>query len=430
MKNIKGRFIRAAIICFITAGVASSAYAEAKHENVGTDDYKPEVGGEILRSVLMTKAADVSTYANRGTIKYTIPSDMGDGIPVADANDFCDISPIIKYANEVELKNQEVKNDPDLRKIKWGVIDSILIAKNGKLIVEEYFANGRVDVPHYQMSITKSMLGLSLMKAIDLGLINSDQDLVLDYFPEMDKSKLAAGADQLKLRDVFSMNSGIRAKPHPWIEKFKKHSKPYRDAVEEYKNSMTIENHVFRILSNSEPIAASGTAEYKYQGSDPSISSHILYNKTGMTMTEFLREHVFGPMGISKVAFQSNACGLDLASAGLVMRSRDMMKIGLMAKDGGVWNGKRIISEKMMNVMMSPHAHLSAPHKYGYYWWTHSVKINDREFVIQSCRGAGGQLILISKDLDLVVVITSFRDNPMKGLNIYGDRILPVFVKE
>ncbi len=409
--------------------MASSTYAKAKHENVGTDDYKPEVGGEITKSVLMKKAQDVSTYANRGIIKYTVPSDIGDGIPVADAKDFCDISPIIKYANEIEVQNHKVKNDPSLRKQKWGVIDSILIAKDGKLIVEEYFANGRIDVPHYQMSITKSMLGLALMKAIDLGLINSDQDLVLDYFPKIDKSKLADGADQLKLRDVFSMDSGIREIPHPWTTEFKKHSKPYRDAVDNYKNSMTIENHVPRILSNSKPIAKSGTAEYKYQGSDPSIASHVLYNKTGMTMNEFLRKHVFGPMGITKFAFQPNACGLDLGSAGLVMRSRDMMKIGLMAKDGGVWNGKRIISEKMMNIMMSPHAHLNAPHKYGYYWWTHTVKTNDKEFVIQSCRGAGGQLILISKDLDLVVVITSFRDNPMKGLNNYANKILPIFVK-
>ena len=58
-----------------------------------------------------------------------------------------------------------------------------MIAKDGKLVLEEYFSDAQIDKPHYQMSITKSILSHGIGKAIEQGKIGSENDLLLDYLP-------------------------------------------------------------------------------------------------------------------------------------------------------------------------------------------------------------------------------------------------------
>ena len=110
---------------------------------------------------------------------------------------------VLKYARKLAEKSGNAKT---------GKTDSLLIAYKGKLLFESYFRRGRVNYPHYQMSITKSYTTMALGRAMQLGYL-SMEDLdkpVLSFLKKLDASKLAKGADKITLHEAMHMSSGIR----------------------------------------------------------------------------------------------------------------------------------------------------------------------------------------------------------------------------
>ena len=61
-------------------------------------------------------------------------------------------------------------------------------------------------------------------------------------------------------------------------------------------------------------------------------------------------------MGITKFKFGESACGLTKTAAGMYLRSRDMLKIGLLNNAGGKWNGKQIINTGWVKEALAVHA--------------------------------------------------------------------------
>ena len=70
--------------------------------------------------------------------------------------------------------------------------------------------------------------------------------------------------------------------------------------------------------------------------------------------------------------------------------------------NGGTWNGKRILDASYAKAAASPQYHLRNIY-YGYYWWIEFYPYKDRKLLGYSARGAGGQMIFVLPDLDLVV---------------------------
>lgn len=362
---------------------------------------------------------DRTKFVDRGTIEYSVPEKLGDGIAVGDARKTVNLTEILELLNETEKRNQDFRmgigepvkkkkgtpNDWDPKLV--GCIDSVLIAKNGRLVLEEYFADARIDKPHYQMSITKSISSYAIGKAIEQGKIKSENDLILDYLPEVDRTKVAEGVDTLTLKDLLTMSSGIRFKKKP-------------------RGTVTIGNHAGLYLAQTQPIPEE--KEYKYDGTNVDLLLHILYNTTGMTLGEYAGKHLFAPMGITNFAFGKSACGLDKGAAGMRLTSRDMLKIGLMTAHGGKWNGKQILDKGWIEKATAVHVNQGKPHQYGYFWWSQNIEVDGKPYRVRSCRGAGGQFIFIVPELDIVAVFTSYyaTNAPIQH---FGKIILPAFTK-
>ena len=395
------------LICFV-GGMASTTGAQ---EADGTSPESP-----TLNVPSQLPFVDRTQFIDRGVIEYRVPQQLRDGIPVGDARTIADIGPLLDWLNQTEQKNQASKlgkgplhrrkpkkaTDPILA----GCVDSVLIAKDGKLVVEEYFADANRDKPHYQMSITKSILAYAIGKAIEQGKIESENDLILKYLPEVDTSQIAEGVDRLTLKDLLTMNSGIR------IPK----GSPNQGA--------TPQNQAQRYLSQTKSIPKNPT--YKYDGSNCELLVHILYNVSGQTLGEYVGQHLFGPMGIGDFSFGQSASGLDKGAAGMRLRSRDMLKIGMMTAAGGLWEGRRILNTEWVTRATKPHVNFDKPTQYGYFWWSHEAQLGDETVRVRSCRGAGGQFIFVVPEKNLVAVVTSYyADN--RPIRIFDTLILPAF---
>ena len=169
--------------------------------------------------------------------------------------------------------------------------------------------------------------------------------------------------------------------------------------------------------------------EFKYQGTDPMLVMQVVEAVVPGTAEDFIEKEVLGRLGISNYAWQPDLSGLPKAAAGSSLRSRDMLKLGLLVADRGKWNGEQLWPEAFIDKAVSPIYANKAGHTYGYFWWGNELEIDGRKHRCISARGAGGQFIFILPTLDLIVVVTSHnKDKAMRyPFDFLKDDVLPAF---
>ena len=323
---------------------------------------------------------------------YRVPEDREDGLSVGDANkEGLKVDALISAVNKINHDNnlwfEGVKKGAKIVRGK-GCIDSFLLARNGKLLLEEYYADSKVDKLHFTMSVTKSITSLAVGVAIDKGLIKGDQDLFIDHFPKLDRSKLAKGADKIRLADMLSMRSGIRV-----------------NASKLTRKERFASDDVVIALTRSAPIEPG--KHYKYQGYDPNLLSRLIGKKTGKPMQYLIQEKLFLPMGINQFSFNAFPDNATKAAAGMHVASRDLLKVGLLVLNQGKWKGKQLVSPEWIKKSTAIHVN-NGKAKYGYFWWSQYHGEGKERVLVKSARGAAGQYILMVPKYDLVVVFTSY----------------------
>ncbi len=373
----------------------------------------PDTG--LAPEVTDLNAADVS-YAKEAEIKYlekpyisTKPAQLDDGIPVGELGiDGGKKEKILAFVDEI------VKATDDQHKT-----DSLLISYKGKLIFESYFRRGRINYPHYQMSITKSYTAFALGRAIQLGHF-SKEDIykpAVNFLKDIDKTKLVAGADKITLDNAMHMGSGIRLDK----EKSKKLMKK--------PGLLKGQGQIQAYLENSDPIPEKDI-KFKYQASDPALAMQVVEAVVPGTAKEFIKKELLGKLGITNYGWQDDISGLPKSAAGCSIRSRDMLKIGMLALNGGKWKGEQLIPKDYVERATSPLVLSYGTSYYGYFWWVDTCKIGDKSYQCRAGRGAGGQFIMMFPDLDLIIVITAHNKGMGTMLKDAPEKILPSFVKE
>lgn len=335
------------------------------------------------------------------------PNDRKDGLAVARlTRQHGDRRAILQFARELAAGDH-------------GNIDSFLLAKDGQLIFESYFRRGRANYPHYQMSITKSYTAMALGRAIQLGYL-SMQDLdrpVVEFLGELDRDKLVEGAERITLAEAMNMKSGIRIDPET--------AKALMKQPQQLKGQGQIQAY----LENSAPIPPA-PRDYKYQGSDPSITMQVIEAVVPGTARDFIETEVLGKLGISNFGWQEDVSGLPKSAAGSSMRSRDMVKWGLLVRNGGKWQGEALIPAAFVERATARLNTNPQGTGYGFFWWRHDMEVDGRKFDCISGRGAGGQFILFFPELDLIAVFTAHQKGMGNLLKTFPDRVLKALASE
>ena len=180
-------------------------------------------------------------------------------------------------------------------------------------------------------------------------------------------------------------------------------------------------------LEHSAPIPPS-PREYKYQGSDPSMTMQVIEAVVPGSARDFIETEVLGKMGITNFAWQDDSSGLPKSAAGSSMRSRDMIKWGMLVMNGGKWQGEQMIpGDYVAKATSRVHTNPQGT-SYGFFWWCHDVEIEGRKYRCHSGRGAGGQFILMFPELDLIAVVTAHNKGMGNTLKVLPERVIPAFL--
>ena len=301
---------------------------------------------------------------------------------------------------------------------RHGKIDSLLVHHDGNLVFESYFRRGRINYPHYQMSITKSYTAFAIGRAIQLGHLSMN-DLnkpVMEFLKQLDRKRLAEGAEKITLAEVLNMRSGIRV-PREKITELRRD----RTALRGQRQAQAYLQYSAKI-----PPAPH---EFKYQSSDPSLAMQVLDAVVPGSARDFIERELLAPLGISNFAWQDDVSGLPKSAAGCSMRSRDMVKWGLLIRQEGKWNGEQFLPVEFVHRAISRLHTNRRGDSYGYFWWRHEHPLGERSLDCISGRGAGGQFILIFPEVKLVTVVTAHQQGMGKMLHTVPEKIVPVFMK-
>ena len=298
---------------------------------------------------------------------------------------------------------------------KYNNLESILLWKDGKLIFEYYNRHGRVDGPHYLMSITKTMTSVTLARAMQLGLMSMD-DLdkpVISFMPEIDRTKIKPGVDTITLRDALMMKSGLR-----WEGKDNK--------LESVGESNPKQKYFQFLFENTAPVAPQAK-EYKYTGTDPSMIMMILDIKTNGKVQDFIKTELAEKFGLS-YTWEDQGCGIPKCGAGASFTSRSLIKIGSSILQGGKYNGEQLLSADYVKEILAAKGKEATKNAYFYYFHNESYISPDKKVDFISGVGAGGQYMAVLPDLNLVAVATADIKKDIKlPLDAILEHLIPLF---
>ncbi len=269
-------------------------------------------------------------------------------------------------------------------------IRSLLVQRDGVLMAEEYFHGARADSLYQVWSVTKSIMSILAGIALDQGHITS-LDQTLDEFLRPIVDSLPPDKGRISIRNLLTMTCGLE-----WHE---------LDGGGEY-NRWVTSSDMIQYVIDLPWIDPPGTTFHYHTGSTHLLSV-LLTEATGTPMLAYARTNLFEPLGIDQAEWWADERGYFTGGMGLFLRPRDMMKIGELFLGGGVWEGAQVVPAAW--VQASTSARISTGNalpfgaEYGYLWWVGHGQ--GREFYFAT--GYGGQFILVSPALDLVVVATS-----------------------
>ena len=272
-------------------------------------------------------------------------------------------------------------------------VQSVLVYQNNALVFEEYFYDFGADKKHQQRSATKTLMALLMGAAIDSGHIASVNEKVLPYFSayngikNTDDHKYA-----LTIADLLSMQSGFDC--NDWDGESQGNE-----------NNMIYTDDWARFIIDLPMINKPGTKGY-YCSGNVILIGKIIEKATGKPLKEFADEVLFQPIGIMNYEWDFRP---DLSNTNNFvqawLRPRDMMKIGILLSDEGVWNEKQIISKNWISELTAQHSEISNT-PYGYFFWRRYLMKDGQKYEIPQASGNGGQKIIVLKEYGAVVVLT------------------------
>ena len=319
-------------------------------------------------------------------------------------------------------KNIIVKMAQEIADNKDGQYDSMLISHKNKLVFESYYGRGRIDLPHFQASVTKAYLSLAIGRAIQLGhLTMADLNKpIVNFIKELDLEKLAEGTENITLHQAMTMSSGIRVSAE--------RQKLIMDNITKIKGS----NITQEFLQHSEPISPEYQT-FKYQDADPRIVMQVLNSVVPGSAKDFIKNEVLAKIGITVYGWKDDVNGIPIAEVGSSLTSRDMLKVATLVKNNGKWQGEQIISAAYLaaatNKITKPTEDwIPDSFSYGYYWYQTDFKVADKSYDAKFAWGGGEQYILTFEELDLAVVFTAhaMENNAMQ---LTAERLLPAFIQ-
>jgi CubicO group peptidase (beta-lactamase class C family) len=333
-----------------------------------------------------------------GKYAYRPPLALGDGWPVStlDAENI-DRAAMEKFVQSVLDMPMDSPDAPQ--------VHGLLIARHGKLVLEEYFHEQHRDKLHNTRSASKSLTALVVGAAMYAGVplkLSSRVYQVMNggtFPPDLEPQKRA-----MTLEHLLTMSSGY----------FCDDTNDSAPGNEETMWEQTAEPDFYRYTMKV-PLATPPGENAVYCSASPNLALGMVGRAAHENPMSLFDRLVGEPMEIRRYDWGLDPAGHPYGGGGMDLLLRDFIKLGQLMLDGGTWQGHRIVSQQFAARAGSPLYHLRNI-DYGYLWWIEDNPYKDRTVRTFSARGAGGQTVTVVPEFDLVVATFAGNFSSRKGM--------------
>jgi CubicO group peptidase (beta-lactamase class C family) len=262
-------------------------------------------------------------------------------------------------------------------------VTSIMVVRHGQIALEEYFHGGSRGQPVHVASITKSVTSMLVGIALGQGLIQSLDQPLIQLVPQV-APPAGRPSGTITIRQLLTMTSGLNEQ---WFQQ---------------------QPRQLRIM------AQPGTT-FRYSNEGVQFLIRALGESSKESVLKYSRANLWKPLDIDVdesrwPKFELNGSGD--GAGGLILTTRELGKLGLLALRDGCWEGRQVVPAEYLRQAMTKQVEAGGPESaehgergYGFLFWITPEGI-------PYMAGQGGQYVVINRALDLVTVITARGDAP------------------
>jgi CubicO group peptidase (beta-lactamase class C family) len=242
--------------------------------------------------------------------------------------------------------------------------NALLVMKDGRIVSEIYRNHTDASSRFIAWSMTKSITSVLIGCALADGSIDSLDTPISDYLPEL----RGGGYEGVTIRQVMQMRSGV----------------DYEERYDFGNPGRAASNHIAALVRNTArfvdvartlPRIHPPGEFFQYKTIDTAVLGWLVERATGGSVAAYTESCVWEPLGAEADGFYimdgAPGVGREFSGAGFNATARDFARFGQMVLDGGVANGKRIVSEDWIAQSTRPTAaEDSGRGGYGLQWWT------------------------------------------------------------
>lgn len=303
--------------------------------------------------------------------------------------------------NGLEISDEHFDKEK-IKQLKGGInegifkkVNSIVVLKNGKILLEEYFNGEDRNSLHDPRSVGKSFTSTLMGISINEGFIKSDTQSLGNFYNLNQFQNFSEFKENTAIKELLTMSSGF-------------------DGNDEDDHSPGNEENMYPTqdwvkFTLDLPFESKLRGKWHYFTAGVILLGDIVNKSVPEGLEKYADEKLFKPLGITTYKWQYTPQNIPNTAGGIQMNALDFAKYGQLYKNNGVWNNTHILTKEWVEKSLSKQKQIVGRGNefYGYLFWNKVFKANNKNYEAFYCAGNGGNYILIFKNEPLVIVITA-----------------------
>jgi CubicO group peptidase (beta-lactamase class C family) len=276
---------------------------------------------------------------------------------------------------------------------------SVLVYRNGKFVFERYFGSGGINVLNDTRSATKTLTALIVGQAIADGAVRSADQPALELVPQLapfgHDGELKRG---ITLMDLLTMSSALDCNDFD------------ESNVGNEENMYALTNWARWVVDL--PVkpdysrAAGGRGPFSYCTGGTLLLGQIVQRAVGQPLDRYFDQKLLLPLGIRERQWVRSPSGEYQTGGGLRLRSRDLLKLGVLMQDEGQWLGHPVVPAAWVRRMQSLSNNVNEQQGYGMLTWQRQYASPCGPVNGWYMSGNGGNAVVSVPLKNIVVVVT------------------------
>ncbi|MEZ4448479.1 MAG: serine hydrolase [Nannocystaceae bacterium] len=210
--------------------------------------------------------------------------------------------------------------------------NALVIIKEGKLVFERYARGYTADTPLLTWSVSKSVAGTLVGRAVMDGRLDVN-DPVARHYPPADRD----GVREIRVHDLLRMSSGL-----DWNETYE--TSPIFSSVMAMLYTRGKDDMAAFVASHD--LAHPPGTRWSYSSGDTMLMMGALRGAVGEeAWAEYPWTALFDKIGMRTAVWERDGAGTYVGSSYLYASARDLAKWAFLYLNDGVWAGERLLPE-------------------------------------------------------------------------------------